>query len=138
MLEKTLDAFTSLIVIVDLNIQDVYSFDKRADVIIASNLSFSEPKKRVVLVVSDFLLFVNKSLLKLDFFSDGEIVRIMAAAFRSVLSQFLSSGINFLIWVENSFQKLDLLLFNSDVFLSDLIKLSNKSINFDSIVGNLV
>ena len=138
MLEKTLDAFTSLIVIVDLNIQDVYSFDKRADVIIASNLSFSEPKKRVVLVVSNFLLLVNKSLLKLDFFSDGEIVRIMAAAFRSVLSQFLSSGINFLIWVENSFQKLDLLLFNSDVFLSDLIKLSNKSINFDSIVGNLV
>jgi hypothetical protein len=97
MLEKTLDAFTSLIVIVDLNIQDVYSFDKRADVIIASNLSFSEPKKRVVLVVSDFLLLVNKSLLKLDFFSDGEIVRIMATALRSVLSQFLSSGINLLI-----------------------------------------
>ena len=92
-----MNTFTSLIVIVDLNIQDVYSFDKRADVIIASNLSFSEPKKRVVLVVSDFLLLVNKSLLKLDFFSDGEIVRIMAAALRSVLSQFLSSGINFLI-----------------------------------------
>lgn len=97
MLEKTLNAFTSLIVIVDLNIQDVYSFDKRADVIIASNLNFSEPKKRVVLVVSDFLLFVNKSLLKLDFFSDREIVRIMVAALRSVLSQFMSSGINLLI-----------------------------------------
>ena len=88
--------------------------------------------------MSDFLLLVNKSLLKLNFFSDREIVRIMVAALWSVLSQFMSSGVNFLIWVENSFQKLDLLLFNSDVFLSDLIKLSDKSINFDSIVGNLV
>lgn len=137
-LEKTSNAFTSLFVIVDLNIQDIYSFDKSADVIIASNLSFSKPKKRVVLIVSDFLLLVNKSLLKLDFFSDREIVRIMVAALWSVLSQFMSSGIDFLIWVENSFQKLDLLLFNCDVFLSDLIKLSDKSINFDSIVGNLV
>ena len=94
MVEKTLNAFTSLIIIIDLNIQNVHSFDKRADVIITSNLSFSEGKKRVVLVVSDFLLFVNKSFLKLDFFSDRKIVRIMSVAIRSVLSQFISSSSN--------------------------------------------
>jgi hypothetical protein len=97
MVEKTLNAFTSLIVIVDLNIQNVHSFDKRADVIIRSNLSFSERKKRVVLVVSNFLLFVNKSLLKLDFFSDRKIVRIMSVAICSVLSQFISSSSNLCI-----------------------------------------
>ena len=80
MLEKTLNAFTSLIVIVDLNIQDINSFDKRVDVIVTSNLGFSEPKKRVVLVVSDFLLLVDESLLKLDFFSDIQIVGIVSAA----------------------------------------------------------
>ena len=138
MVEKTLNAFTSLIVIVDLNIQNVHSFDKRVAIIIRSNLSFSESEKRVVLVVSNFLLLVNKSLLKLDFFSDREIVRIMSVAIRSVLSQFISSRSNLLIWVENSFQKLNLLLFNSDIFLSDLIKLSDKSINFNSITSNLI
>ena len=79
-LEKTLNAFTSLIVIVDLNIQDINSFDKRVDVVVTSNLGFSEPKKRVVLVVSDFLLLVDESLLKLDFFSDIQIVGIVSAA----------------------------------------------------------
>jgi hypothetical protein len=138
MVEKTLNAFTSLIVIVDLNIQNVHSFDKRVAIIIRSNLSFSESEKRVVLVVSNFLLLVNKSLLKLDFFSDREIVRIMSVAIRSVLSQFISSRSNLLIWVENSFQKLNLLLFNSDIFLSDLIKLSDKSINFNSISCDLI
>lgn len=97
MVEKTLNAFTSLIVIVDLNIQNVHSFDKRVAIIIRSNLSFSESEKRVVLVVSNFLLLVNKSLLKLDFFSDREIVRIMSVAIRSVLSQFISSRSNLLI-----------------------------------------
>ena len=79
-LEKTLNAFTSLIVIVDLNVQDINSFDKRVDVVVTSNLGFSEPKKRVVLVVSDFLLLVDESLLKLDFFSDVQIVGIVSAA----------------------------------------------------------
>jgi hypothetical protein len=79
-LEKTLNAFTSLIVIVDLNVQDINSFDKRVDVVVTSNLGFSEPKKRVVLVVSDFLLLVDESLLKLDFFSDIQIVGIVSAA----------------------------------------------------------
>ena len=138
MLEKTLNALTSLIIIVDLNIQDINSFDKRVDVIVTSNLSLSEPKKRVVLVVSNFLLLIDESLLKLDFFSDIEIVRILNVALRSVLSQFNSSGIDFLIRVEDSLQKLNLLLFNSDVFLSNLIKLSDKSVDFNSIVGNLI
>lgn len=55
-----------------------------------------------------------------------------------MLSQFIGSGIDLLIRVEDGLQKLDLLLFNSDVFLSDLIKLSDKSVDFNSIVGNLI
>lgn len=138
MREKLLNTVTSLIVIVDFNIQNINSFVKSTDFIFTSNLSFSEPKKRVVLVVTNFLLFVNKSLLKLDFFSDREVCRILSVAFSSNLSQFISSWINLCLWAEDSFQKLNLLFFNSDVFLSNLIKLSNKSIDFNSIVGDLI
>ena len=86
MREKLLNTVTSLIVIVDFNIQNINSFVKSTDVIITSNLSFSEPKKRVVLVVTNFLLFVNKSLLKLNFFSNREICRILSIAVSSMLS----------------------------------------------------
>jgi len=138
MIKKTLNTFNSLVVIIDFNIQNINSFDKWADVIITSNLSFSDPKKRIVLIVTNFLLFVNKSLLKLNFFSDREVIWIVSVAVSSVLSQFISSRINLWLWAENSFQKLNLLFLNSNILLSYLIKLSDKSINFKSIVSNLI
>jgi hypothetical protein len=62
----------------------------------------------------------------------------MLVAVSSVLAELTGSQINFWFWVENGFQKLNLLLFYCHIFLSNLIKLSNKSVNFDSIVGDLI
>lgn len=62
----------------------------------------------------------------------------MSAAISSVLSELRGSGTNLSLGVEDGLQELDLLLFNSDILLSNLVKFSNESINLNSIVGNLI
>lgn len=136
--KERLNALASLLVIVDFDIQNVNSFDEWHNFVFDSYLIFSKPEKSVVLIVSNLFLFVDKSFLKLNFFSDWEIAWIVGVAFHSDLSQFTRSWAYFSLWVENSFQELNLLLFDSDIFLSDLIELSDESIDLNSIVGNLI
>lgn len=85
MWKKTLNTLTSLVVIINLNIQDIDSLKKGADISITSLLRFSETKKSVVLIVSNFFLFIDKSFLKFDFFSNREVSGIVRIAIGSVL-----------------------------------------------------
>lgn len=136
--QKSVDAVDSLIVIWYLDVQNIYSFKECTVFVIWSNLSFSQSKKGVVLIVTDFLLFIDQSLLEFYFFSDWKVIGVVGIAVGSVLGELTSSGADLGFRIEDGFQKLDLLFFDRDVFLSYLVKFSNESVNFNSIIGNLL
>jgi hypothetical protein len=92
---EVINSSNSLIVILDFNIQNVNSLAESGHVVVASHLGLAEPKKSVVLIMSDLFLLIDESFLKLNFFSNREIIRIMLVAVSSVLAELTGSQINF-------------------------------------------
>jgi|APSaa5957512535_1039671.scaffolds.fasta_scaffold190487_1 hypothetical protein len=88
--------------------------------------------------MSNLLLLVYKPLLVFNLLSDIQIRRVFSIALASENRQLLSSAANILFRGKNGLKELNLLLFYSDVLLLHLLKLSDKPINFNSIISNLI